>query len=56
MNRHEALEVLLREPDMQVDTNHLERALRPIPMGAKSHLFCWTEVDGEYPRARHFLA
>jgi len=42
MSRQAALEVFLRELDVQVDTNHLERALRPIPMGRKNHLFCWT--------------
>jgi len=30
-----------------IDTNHLERALRPIPMGRKAWLFCWTEVGAE---------
>ena len=29
---------------MPIDTNHLERALRVIPMGRKSWLFCWTEL------------
>lgn len=48
MARRDALEVFLREPDVQVDTNHLERALRPIPMGRKNWLFCWTEVGAEY--------
>ncbi len=33
--------------DLPFDTNHLERALRPIPMGRKSWLFCWTEVGAE---------
>lgn len=32
---------------MPIDTNHLERALRPIPMGRKNWLFCWTEVGAE---------
>ena len=32
---------------MAIDTNHLERALRPIPMGRKSWLFCGTEVGSE---------
>ncbi len=29
---------------MPIDTNHLERALRVIPMGRKNWLFCWSEV------------
>ena len=55
MARREALEVFLREPDVQVDTNHLERALRPIPMGRKNHLFCWTEVGAEHLAVLHSL-
>lgn len=55
MSRRAALEVFLREPDVQVDTNHLERALRPIPMGRKNHLFCWTEVGAEHLAVLHSL-
>lgn len=47
MNRVEALKVYLSEPDVPIDTNHLERALRVIPMGRKSWLFCWTEFGAE---------
>lgn len=32
----------------QLDTNHLERALRPIPMGRRNWLFCWTELGAEH--------
>lgn len=38
------LEVYLTDPDVPIDTNHLERALRAIPMGRKNWLFCWTEM------------
>lgn len=41
------LQVFLSDPAVPVDTNHLERALRPIPMGRKAWLFCWTEVGAE---------
>jgi transposase len=41
------LEVFLSDPAVPIDTNHLERALRPIPMGRKAWLFCWTEVGAE---------
>ena len=46
--REPALRVFLEEPDVTLDTNHLERALRPIPMGRKNWLFCWTEVGAEH--------
>jgi transposase len=42
--RRWGLEVYLTDPDVPVDTNHLERALRAIPMGRKAWLFCWTEL------------
>ena len=29
-------------------TNHLERALRPIPMERKNWLFCWKEIGAEH--------
>ena len=46
--RRRALEVFLADPDVPMDTNHLERALRPIAMGRRSWLFCSTEVGARY--------
>lgn len=46
--REHKLRVFLEEPDVPLDTNHLERALRPIPMGRKNWLFCWTELGAEH--------
>lgn len=42
--REAALRCYLDKPDLAIDTNHLERTLRVIPMGRKSWLFCWTEI------------
>ena len=42
-HRH-ALSVFLTDPDVPIDTNHLERSLRPIPLGRKNWLFSWTEL------------
>jgi transposase len=47
LKRKTQLEVFVTDPAVPVDTNHLERALRPIPMGRKAWLFCWTEVGAE---------
>jgi transposase len=47
LTRRAGLEVFLGDPDVPLDTNHLERALRPIPMGRKNWLFCWTELGAE---------
>jgi transposase len=46
--RQAALEVFLSDPDVPIDTNHLERALRPIPMGRKNWLFSWTEIGAQH--------
>jgi len=46
--RHLGLEVFLEDPDVPMDTNHLERALRVIPMGRKNWNFCWTELGAHH--------
>ncbi len=46
--RRLGLEVFLTDPDVPIDTNHIERALRVIPMGRKSWLFCWTELGAKH--------
>ena len=45
--REAGLRVFLNDPEVPPDTNHLERALRVIPMGKKNWNFCWTEVGAE---------
>jgi transposase len=46
--RRAGLSVFLDDADVAIDTNHIERALRPIPMGKKNWLFCWTEVGAKH--------
>ncbi len=46
--RRTGLEVFLTDPDVSLDTNHLERALRVIPMGRKNWNFCWTELGAKH--------
>jgi hypothetical protein len=45
--RRLGLEVFLSDPQVPMDTNHLERALRVIPMGRRNWLFTWTELGAE---------
>ena len=45
--REHKLKVFLANPNVPMDTNHLERALRVIPMGRKNYLFCWSELGAE---------
>jgi transposase len=47
MARQASLQVFLSDPDVPIDTNHLERGLRPIPLGKKNWLFAWTEIGAE---------
>jgi transposase len=45
--RHASLQVFLSDPQVPIDTNHLERGLRVIPTGKKNWLFCWTEIGAK---------
>ena len=40
--RESGLRVFLDAPNVSIDTNHLERGLRPIPTGRRNWLFAWT--------------
>lgn len=46
--RRPGLEIFLTDPDVPMDTNHLERNLRAIPMGRKNWNFCWTELGAKH--------
>jgi transposase len=45
--RQAELKIFLANPNVPMDTNHVERALRVIPMGRKNYLFCWSELGAE---------
>lgn len=47
LEREKALRVFLERPDVPIDTNHLEREIRPIALGRKNWLFCWTEMGAQ---------
>jgi transposase len=44
LEREAGLRVFLANPDVPLDTNQLEREIRPVALGRKNWLFCWTEV------------
>ena len=48
LKREDSLRVFLVNPAVAMDTNHLESALRPIPLGKKNWLFHWTELGAEH--------
>ena len=45
--REASLRVFLEDPAVSVDTNHLERGLRPIPTGRRNWLSAWTELGAQ---------
>ena len=45
--RRKGLQVFLSDPEVPIDTNHLERSIRPIPMGRRNWLFCWSELGAK---------
>jgi len=47
-SRKQDLSVFLEDPDVPLDTNHLERQIRPVAMGKRSWLFCWTELGAKH--------
>lgn len=48
LKREKGLRVFLHNPEVVLDTNHLEREIRPVAIGRKNWLFCWTEVGARY--------
>jgi transposase len=48
LEREAALKVFLANRDVPIDTNHLERQIRPLALGRKNWLFCWTEVGARH--------
>ncbi len=48
LEREKALRVFLEHPNVPLDTNDLERQIRPVAIGRKNYLFCWTEVGARY--------
>jgi hypothetical protein len=48
LEREKKLRVFLAYADVPIDTNHLERQIRPIALGRKNWMFCWTELGAHY--------
>jgi transposase len=48
LKREAALRIFLENPDVPIDTNHIERQIRPVAIGRKNWLFCWTEIGAHY--------
>ena len=48
LDREKALQVFLKDPGVPIDTNHIERQIRPVAIGRKNWMFCWTEIGARY--------
>ena len=48
LEREKALKVFLENSEVPLDTNHLEQQIRPIAVGRKNWMFCWTEIGAKY--------
>jgi hypothetical protein len=48
LEREQGLRVFLAEPDLPLDTNHVERQIRPVVIGRKNWLFCFSEAGAEH--------
>jgi len=48
LKREAALRVFLEYPAVPLSTNHVERSIRPIALGRKNYMFCWTEIGAKY--------
>ena len=46
--RENALRQFLLHPDIPLSNNHVERTIRPVALGRKSWMFCWSEVGAKY--------
>jgi len=55
LERRGALSVYLTEPEVAIDTNHIEHVIRPIAIARKNWLFCWTEIGAERLAILHSL-
>ncbi len=47
LDNEKELRVFLANPEVTLDTNHLERQIRPIAIGRKNWLFCDTEAGAK---------
>lgn len=55
LDRREALWVFLDRPEVPIDTNHLEREIRPSVVGRKNWLFNFTEAGARYAAIAYSL-
>lgn len=55
MKREQALRAFLENPEVAIDTNHLERMIRPAVVGRKNWLFHTTEEGARHAGMLHYF-
>lgn len=53
--RERALRQFLLHPDIPLSNNHVERTIRPVALGRKNWMFCWSEVGAKYAAIAYTL-
>jgi len=48
LEREQQLRQFLFHEDIPLSNNHVERVIRPVALGRKNWLFCWSEVGAKY--------
>ena len=54
-SREKSLRQFLMYADIPLSNNHVERAIRPVALGRKNWLFCWSEVGAKYAAIAYTL-
>ena len=53
--REQELRQFLFHADIPLTNNHVERAIRPVALGRKNWMFCWSEVGAKYAAIAYTL-
>jgi transposase len=55
LKRKKELSVFLEHADIPLSNNHVERSIRPVAVGRKNWMFCWSEVGARYAAIAYSL-
>lgn len=54
-NAEKGLKAFLTHPDIPLSNNEAERSIRPVTIGRKNWLFCWSEIGAKYAAIAYTL-
>jgi len=55
VKREKELRQFLIHEDIPLSNNHVERVIRPVALGRKNWMFCWSEVGAKYAAIAYTL-